>query len=98
MPTEPLTAEEEAKFRESVRLLVLDDDDDFSLQWSNNAMSRVLATLDQCRTDLDGAKRLNTDLLSTLPIEDASKSVPANGPKRSFLGYPARLGGSPNAD
>jgi hypothetical protein len=43
----PLTAEEEAKFRESVRML---GDDGYSLHWSNNAAARLLATLDEART------------------------------------------------
>jgi hypothetical protein len=41
-----MTAAEEAKFRESVRLLGADD---YALHWSNNAMSRLLATLDRDR-------------------------------------------------
>jgi hypothetical protein len=41
----PLSAEEEAKFRESVRLL----GDDGRLHWTNNAAARLLATLDAAR-------------------------------------------------
>lgn len=87
-PVPPVTEDEEAKFRESVRLL--GGDENYALHWSNNAMARLLATLDLCRADLDGAKRLNTDLLSTLPVEDTSKPVPTTGPRRSFLGYSAQ--------
>lgn len=53
-------------------------------------IDRLVAENVQLRADLDGAKRLNTDLLATLPVEDTSKPVPTTGPKRSFLGYAAR--------
>jgi hypothetical protein len=79
---EPLTGEEERllRFSRSIGGAPID-------YGPTTAVDRLLATLDRERSDLDGAKRLNTDLLATLPIEDASKPVPATGPKRSFIGY-----------
>jgi hypothetical protein len=52
--TPPLTPEEEAKFRESVRLL----GDDGYLHWTNNVAARLLATID--------AERLPTVFLPRL--------------------------------
>jgi len=47
---QPLTAEEEAKFRESVRLIG-NDADTYGNWWSNHAAMRLLATLDIARAD-----------------------------------------------
>lgn len=51
VPVEPLTEAEEAKFRESVRLLAATEaeNDWHALQWSNDAVRRLLATLDAAR-------------------------------------------------
>ena len=81
---DPLTAEEEA----AVRSWNADGPPGFGRGVAAlEIVPRLLATLDAARSDLDGAKRLNTDLLATLPIEDTSKPVPTTGPKRSFIGY-----------
>jgi len=45
----PLTAEEEARFRESLKAIDLMMPDDYSLQWSNYTCHRLLATLDRDR-------------------------------------------------
>ena len=57
-------------------------------------VDRLVAENAQLRERLALAENAAVALLATLPVEDATKPVPANGPKRSFLGHAARLAGT----
>jgi hypothetical protein len=83
---EPLSAEEEAKLRLSVQMIASEEDrvdDDWSLQWGNSVVRRLLATLDAARSDraspggLD-VERLRADIEAELDGREDVADDPFN--------------------
>lgn len=77
---QPLSAEEEAKFRESVRMLSETEGEHEFLQWTNDAMARLLATLDEARRPPPGEGPMN-ETVETLTATQAlgvALTVPAS--------------------